>query len=75
MANFTHKRTTTETMKIAGILNTASMMIEVDGEPKKLSTLLSVFDGFSIEVNIKIKDEEDLSEPTEVASDEDVLNG
>lgn len=62
-------------MKIAGILDTASMMIEVDGEPKKLSTLLSVFDGFSIEVNIKIKDEEDLSEPTEVTSDEDVLNG
>ena len=75
MANFVHKRTTTETMKIVGILDTDLMTIDVDGEPKKLSTLLSVFDGFGVEVNIKIKDEEDLSEPTEVASDEDVLNG
>lgn len=68
MANFTHKRTVTETMKIAGIIDTDSMMVDVDGEEKSLATLLSVFDGAGIEINIKVKDEEDLPEPTDEES-------
>lgn len=63
MANFAYKKTTTTAMKVAGILDTDNMT--VDGEEKKLSTLLSDFNGGAIEINIKVKDEEDLDEPTE----------
>lgn len=64
MAAFTHKRTVTETMKITGIIDTDRMVIDVDDEEKKLATLLSVFNGGRIELNVKIKDEEELPEPT-----------
>lgn len=70
MANFAHKRTVTETMKIAGIIDTDRMVIDVDGDEKSLSTLLSVFNGGGIEINVKIKDEEDLPEPTDEESDD-----
>lgn len=63
--NFTYKKTTTTAMKIAGIINTDTMTIDVDGEEKKLSTLLSDFDGVAIEINVKVKDEEELDEPIE----------
>lgn len=65
MANFAYKKTTTTAMKVAGILDTDNMTVDVDGEKKKLSTLLSDFNGDAIEINIKVKDEEDLAEPTE----------
>lgn len=65
MANFAYKKTTTTAMKVAGILDTDDMTVDVDGEEKKLSTLLSDFNGGDIEINIKVKDEEDLDEPTE----------
>lgn len=65
MSNFTYKRTTTTSMKVAGIIDTDNMTVDVDGEVKKLSTLLSDFNGGAIEINIKVKDEEDLDEPTE----------
>lgn len=65
MANFAYKKTTTTAMKVAGILDTDNMTVDVDGEEKKLSTLLSDFNGSVIEINIKVKDEEDLDEPTE----------
>lgn len=64
MANFAHKRTITETMKIAGIIDTDRMVIDVDGEEKSLSALLGVFNGAGIEINVKVKDEEDLPDPT-----------
>ncbi len=65
MANFAYKKTTTTAMKVAGILDTDNMTVDVDGEEKKLSTLLSDFNDGAIEINIKVKDEEDLDEPTE----------
>lgn len=68
MANFAHKRTVTEIMKIAGIIDTDRMVVDVDGEEKSLATL--VFDGAGIEINIKVKDEEDLPEPTDEESDD-----
>lgn len=64
MANFAYKKTTTTAMKVAGILDTDNMTVDVDGEKKKHSTLLSDFNGGAIEINIKVKDEEDLDEPT-----------
>jgi hypothetical protein len=51
-------------MKIAGIIDTDKMTVDVDGEEKSLSTLLSVFNGGGIEINVKIKTEEELEEPT-----------
>lgn len=60
---FSFKETTTKTMKIVGILDTDTLTIDVDGEDKKLSTLLSPFMGTSVEINVKIKSEEELDEP------------
>ena len=57
MANFVFKGTKQKSMKIAGILDSDSLTIDVDGEEKKLATLLSVFNGCDIEINVKIKEE------------------
>ena len=65
MANFAYKKTVTTAMKVAGILDSDNLTVDVDGDEKKLSTLLSGFNGATIEINIKVKDEEDLDEPTE----------
>lgn len=63
--NFAYKKNTTTSMKIAGIIDTDNMTIDVDGEEKKLATLLSVFNGGSVEINVKVKEESELDEPTE----------
>lgn len=63
--NFAYKKTTTTSMKIAGIIDTDNMTVEVDGEEKKLATLLSVFNGGSVEINVKVKEESELDESTE----------
>lgn len=70
MSNFTYKRTTTTSMKVAGIIDTDNMTVDVDGEVKKLSTLLSDFNGAGIEINVKVKDEEEIDEPTESSNAE-----
>lgn len=69
MANFAYKKTVTTAMKVAGILDSDNLTVDVDGEEKKLSTLLSGFNGASIEINIKVKDEEELDEPIEAAEE------
>ena len=65
MANFVFKETKQTAMKIVGILNSNDLTINVDGEEKKLSTLLSVFNDSDVEINIKIKEKNELVEPTE----------
>ena len=70
MASFAYKKTTTTAMKVAGMIDTDNMTVDVDGEIKKLSTLLSDFNGTGIEINIKVKDEDELDEPTEISHDE-----
>jgi hypothetical protein len=62
-SNFVFKKTETTNMKIAGFIDTDKMMIEVDGIYKKLSTLLSAFNGTEIEINVKVKSETELDEP------------
>lgn len=65
MANaFSFKEVTTKTMKIVGMLDTDCMTVDVDGEVKRLATLLSVFNGADIELVAKIKSESELDEPT-----------
>lgn len=63
MANFSYKEVKTTTLKVVGILDTNRETIEVDGVDKKLSTLLSDFDGACVEFTMKIKEENDLDEP------------
>ena len=66
MANtFSFKEVTTKTMKIVGNLDVDRMIIDVDGEEKSLTTLLSVFNGCDVDMVIKIKDESELDEPTD----------
>lgn len=65
MSNFSYKKTTTTAMKVAGIIDTERMTIDVDGEEKKLTTLLADFNGGVIELNVKIKEEDELDAPTE----------
>lgn len=67
--NFSYKRTTQTAMKVAGIIDTDKMTIDVDDEEKDLATLLSDFNGSYVEINVKIKNEEELDEPSK--SDED----
>ena len=65
MANaFSFKEVTTRTMKIAGMLDTDRMVMDVDGEEKSLATLLSAFNGVDIELVAKVKAESELDEPT-----------
>lgn len=66
---FTYKKSTITSMSVKGFFDSDLMTIDVDGEEKKLSTLLSEMDGAFIELSVKVKDEQELSEPTE--SDED----
>ncbi len=70
MANFSYKRTETTTLKATGIIDSDRMVIEVNGEEKRLSTLLSDFNGGEIEINIKVKSEEEL-DPPESPDEED----
>ena len=70
MANFVFKEPKQTSMKIAGIIDTDNMTIDVDGETKKLSTLLSVFNGGGVEINVKVKEENELDEPTESSDEE-----
>lgn len=65
MANFIFKETKQTSMKIAGIIDTDNMTVELDGEKKNLATLLSVFNGGGVEINVKVKEENELDEPTE----------
>lgn len=64
MANFAYKRTETTALKAVGIIDTDKMVIDVDGDEKKLSTLFADFNGGCVEINIKTKSEEELDEPT-----------
>lgn len=65
MANaFSFKEVTTKTMRVVGMLDSDRMVIDVDGEEKSLTTLLSVFNGTDIELVAKIKAESELDDPT-----------
>ena len=69
MANLVYKRSTTTSLKTAGLIDVENMTITVDGEDKKLSRLWKDFDGSEVEIVIKVKVDEDIPEPT--ASDEE----
>lgn len=45
MANLVYKRSTTTSLKTAGLIDVENMTITVDGEDKKLSRLWKDFEG------------------------------
>lgn len=70
-SNFVFKKTLTTNMKIAGILDVENMTVDIDGEEEKLSTLLSPFEGSCIEINVKVKSEEELDKPVDFDEDDE----
>lgn len=64
MKNLQYKKVTTTTLKVGGFLDTNSMVVDVDGVEKDIKTLLSDFDGACVELNVKVKDEMELEEPS-----------
>lgn len=63
MAAFSYKKATTTTLKACGIVDIEKGTIDIDGEEKKILSLLADFNGAAIELVAKIKDEEELNEP------------
>lgn len=61
--NFIYKKTEQTSMKIVGTIDTNRMIIDVDGDEKNISTLLSDFNNDCVEINIKVKSEYELEEP------------
>lgn len=61
MANFSYKKTTTNTLKVAGLVDCKSMTINADGEEMKISDLLKQFNEEHAEIQIKTKDDEELT--------------
>lgn len=70
MANFVFKVTTTKKLKATGMLDLENMTIEINGEDKKLSTLLSEYDGYEVNLTVDVKSEEDLDMPEEDSEDD-----
>ncbi len=70
MANFVFKVTTTKKLKATGTLDLENMTIEINGEDKKLSTLLSEYDGCKVNLTVDVKSEEDLDMPEEDSEDD-----
>lgn len=64
MSNFTYKKSTTTTLKACGVVDIEKGTIEIDGDDKKILSLLADFNGAAIELVAKVKDEEELDEPT-----------
>ena len=52
MAAFQYKKTQTINLKAEGFIDIKNMTIEVDGEIKNISTLLSDFDASFVSLNI-----------------------
>lgn len=62
--NLVYKKSTTTALKACGILDVASGIINVDGADKKILSLLTDFEGAEVELSVKVKDEEELDEPS-----------
>lgn len=71
-SNFNYKKTTTVNMKLVGILDTDTGMIEVDGVDKNLVKTLSDFNGVEVTITVKTSVDEELDEP--IDTDEDSID-
>lgn len=66
MANFSYKKSENTVLKAIGVLDINTMSINIDGDIKDIRTLLRDFQEKTIEMNVKVKNEEDLDEPTNI---------
>lgn len=62
--NLVYKKSTTTALKACGILDVVNGIINIDGSEKKVLSLLKDFEGAEVELTVKVKDEEELDEPT-----------
>ncbi len=68
--NLIYKRQDSLTLKAVGTVDIDSMTIEIDGEEKSIKTLMKGFDGLGITLNVSVKNDMELDEPTIDGSDE-----
>lgn len=64
-----YKKTETISLNLKGFIDPVDMTIDINGEFKKLSTLLSDFADAFVELSVKTKNEEELDEPVEIDED------
>lgn len=60
-----YNRTTTTTLKVSGFLNVVDGTIEIDGEIRKLLSMMSDFDGATVDISVKVKMDDELEVPEE----------
>lgn len=65
-----YKKTETISLNVKGFIDPVDMTIDINGDVKKLSTLLSDFAGTFVEIAVKTKNEEELQEPVEIEEDD-----
>lgn len=58
--NLVYKKSTTITLKAVGTLDLEHGTIDIEGEERLIKDLLKDFDNLDVEINMKIKDEEEL---------------
>ncbi len=61
MANYVYKESKVTTKKLVGMYDAEKHTIEVDGENKDIIEELKNFEGATIEIVVKVKEETDLS--------------
>lgn len=66
-----YKKTETISLNIKGFIDPVEMTIDINGDVKKLSTLLSDFVGTFVEISVKTKNEEELQEPVEIEENDE----
>ena len=64
-SNISYKRVTSTTLKVCGILDADRCVIDVDGEELAIITLLSDFNGATIDFSVKAKEESSLDLPVD----------
>lgn len=62
MKNYIFKETKVTTKKLVGFYDSENHTIEVDGENKDVLQELEIFNGCPLELVLKIKEENDLSD-------------
>ena len=65
MSNIKYNRTTTTTLKVAGILDVANGVIDIDGEQRSLLAMMSDFEGAPVDITVKVKVDDELEVPVE----------
>lgn len=66
-----YKKTETISLNVKGFIDPVDMTIDINGDVKKISTLLSDFAGTFVEIAVKTKNEEELQEPVEIEENDE----